>query len=353
MKNFDTRVYSVSDLVEWNSNDLLDLSPDFQRRSVWSENAKSYLIDTLISGLPIPKILFLQELRNSRNVRIVIDGQQRIRTILGFVNGDFKISKAHNKEFAGLYYDELPTEVKREFIKYELGVDLLFDLSYEEILDVFTRINTYTISLNAQEKFNAKYLGYFKQTAYRCGFRYVKFFLESKILTKLRVTRMAEAELSADLLMALIGGVQTNKNVETYYRRYENNSEGIEEAESKFDQIMSYIGSIYEPKDLANTNWARIQLFYTLFASIGHLLYGLDNLDPVYRANITKSSVGKLRTRLDEISARYDYISENLDDPETPSDYRNFINRTRRGTTDTLARVERSDFLCEKLIDAL
>ena len=43
MKNFDTRVYSISDFMEWYNNDLLELSPDFQRRSVWSEQAKSYL----------------------------------------------------------------------------------------------------------------------------------------------------------------------------------------------------------------------------------------------------------------------------------------------------------------------
>ncbi len=44
MKNFDTRTYSISDFVEWDKSGLLELSPDFQRRSVWSDKAKSYLI---------------------------------------------------------------------------------------------------------------------------------------------------------------------------------------------------------------------------------------------------------------------------------------------------------------------
>lgn len=41
MKNFDTRTYSISDFVEWDKNGLLELSPDFQRRSVWTDKAKS------------------------------------------------------------------------------------------------------------------------------------------------------------------------------------------------------------------------------------------------------------------------------------------------------------------------
>ena len=75
-----------------------------------------------------------------------------------FYNGDFKISKAHNEEYAGCTYEILPEDIQKDILKYELGVDLLFDMSYEFILDVFARINTYTVSLNAQEKRNAKYI---------------------------------------------------------------------------------------------------------------------------------------------------------------------------------------------------
>ena len=39
MKNFDARAYSVSDFLEWHTSGLLNLSPDFQRRPVWSANS--------------------------------------------------------------------------------------------------------------------------------------------------------------------------------------------------------------------------------------------------------------------------------------------------------------------------
>src|SRR5690606_24169820 len=161
MKSFDTRTYSIADFVEWEKNGSLELSPDFQRRSVWSDKAKSYLIDTVLRGKPMPKIIITQRLEGAKNIRVVVDGQQRLRAILEYYNGDFKVSKAHNKELSKYYYSNLPDNLDKEFLKYEIGADLLFDVPYQELLDIFARINSYTVKLEKQEIFNAKYLGFF------------------------------------------------------------------------------------------------------------------------------------------------------------------------------------------------
>ena len=353
MKNFDSRVYSIADVSEWYGNGLLELSPEFQRRSVWTEKAKSYLIDTIIRGKPIPKLLITQRLEGRRNVRVVIDGQQRVRAILGFIDGDFRISRAHNRDLARLTYEGLPKELQDDFLTYELGVDLLFDPSYEDTLDIFTRINSYTVNLNRQERINAQYVGYFKQYVYRYGLRYVRYFIEGRIMNKERVSRMAEAELSADLFMALIDGVQTNKNVEQYYKRYEEVMGPLDSAAEQFDSIMSYVGTIYPPQELAHTNWSRVPLFYTLFTSIGHCLYGLQELDPDARARITKDSIGRVRVRLDEINARYDEVAKDAGNENYPEDYKHFVDVSRRRTADTRSRIDRGNFVCRKLKEAL
>lgn len=353
MKNFDTRTYSLSDFIEWDRNGILELSPDFQRRSVWTDKAKSYLIDTVLRGKPMPKIIITQRLEGAKTVRVVVDGQQRLRAILEYYNGDFKISKAHNKDLFKFTYQTLPNNLDREFLKYELGVDLLFDTPYQELLDIFARINSYTVKLEPQEIFNARYLGFFKQTIYSLGYKYVSYFIEGGVLTKAKVTRMAEADLSADLFVSLLDGVQTNKGIETFYKTYEDDAANLEEIEKRFDKVMSFIGSIYKAEELKNTNYSRAQLFYSLFASIAHLLYGVKNLNPKLKKNITEKSVGKLRVALDNISAQYDKIAENLDAPEYPKDFKDFINYSRRGTTDSAARVLRSNFLCKKLIESL
>lgn len=349
MKKFDTRAYSIADFLEWHNNGLLELSPDFQRRAVWSEKAKSYLIDTIVRGRPIPKILITQKLQSSRTVRIVVDGQQRLRAILGFINEDFTISRAHNANLAGIRFSSLSEPSKKEFLQYELGVDLLFDLSYEDLLNIFARINSYTVSLNKQEKLNATYLGFFKQAAYELGYSYVDFFLRAGILSKSKITRMAEAELASDLLVALIDNVQTNKSIEQYYKKYEDKPGQIDKAKDRFDKVMSYIGAIYTPEEMAETNWSRVQLFYTLFTSIAHCLYGLGGVKNLSRCKLQHSKTGQVRVCLDEISATYDRIAANLDDPLAPKDYKTFIDRSRRGTTDTGSRRARTEFVCSKL----
>lgn len=353
MKNFDTRAYSISDFIEWYDNGLLELSPDFQRRAVWSEKAKSYLIDTIVQGKPIPKIIITQKLQGKRNIRIVVDGQQRLRAILEYYSDSFKISKAHNEHLSKCVFSTLPHKVADDFIKYELGVDLLFDTTYENLLEIFARINSYTVTLNKQEKFNANYLGYFKQYAFRYGYKYVKYFLDGGILTKARVARMAEAELASDLFVAIVGGVQTNKNVENYYRKYDDKPGTLPKASTKFDRIMSFIGAIYPPSEIVNTNWSRIHLFYTLFTSIGHLLYKLNGLDLKIRTKINKKDINKLRFALDEISLTYDNVAADLDNPKKPKDYKAFITQSRRGTTDTSTRINRSNFLCKKIKEYL
>lgn len=353
MKNFDTRTYSISDFIEWDKNGLLELSPDFQRRSVWTDKAKSYLIDTILRGKPMPKLIITQRLEGAKNIRVVVDGQQRLRAILGYYNGDFKISKAHNKDLSAYSYQTLPNGLDREFLKYELGVDLLFDIPYEEILDIFARINSYTVKLEQQEIFNAKYLGYFKQTVYSTGFKYVSYFIDSGVLTKSKVTRMAEAELTADILVSLIDEIKTNKGIETYYKKYEDDPDNLEEIEERFDKIMSYIGAIYQATELKNTNFSRTQLFYTLFTSIGHLMYKLKGADENLIANLTEKNIGKVRFALDSVSAKYDEIAASIDEPYHPKDFKEFINASRRGTTDSSARVLRTNFLCKKIIEAL
>lgn len=353
MKNFDSRVYSISDFLEWHNNDLIEVSPDFQRRSVWSRNAKSYLIDTILRGKPMPKILIMQRLSGSRTIRVVVDGQQRLRAIFEFIDGDFRISRAHNEEFAGRTYDTLPEQMQKEFLQYELGVDLLFDMAYEDILDIFARINTYTVTLNTQEKRNAKYVGYFKQYVYRYGYKYVNYFIDGKILTKAAVARMAEAELSAEFFVALMGGVQTNKNTEQFYKKYEEEPGDLEESAEKFDTVMSYIGEIYSPEDIANTNWSRVHLFYSLFTVIGHCLYGVANLDSSLRAPLDRKLAGQYRVILDEISLRFDQWTKEPDSSTVPPDYAQFIDYSRRRTTDTAARTGRAEFVCNQLIRAL
>jgi len=115
---------------------------------------------------------------------------------------------------------------------------------------------------------------------------------------------------------------------------------------------MTFIGAIYPAKEIRNTNFARIHLFYSLFTAIANIIYGVIGLKKTNKS-LTQKSIGKVRVALDSISAKYDEISENLDSPNYPKEFKDFIDASRRRTTDTGARVLRGNFLSKSIAAAL
>ena len=352
MKQFDARSYSIADFVEWHGNSLLDLSPHFQRRSVWTRAAKSFLIDTVMRGKPMPKILLTQSLVGRQNVRTVVDGQQRMRSILEFVTDSFTVLSTHNKIHSGKYFSDLEDATQAAILQYEIGVDLLYDVSIADMLDIFARINTYSVTLNRQERLNAKFVGVFKTSAYELGFYYVDYLLEGRVLTEKSVSRMGEAALASDMLIALVGGVQTSKNLEKYYRQfedYENVPQDMSAAIDRFNTAMKYIGAMYSASDLKNVNWCRQHWFYTLFTCVAHASQAVQGLEDMPQPSLcSEKDVRHWRSELDEVSARYDKYTEQSED-DIPADYARFINYAQRRTANTEARKERARFVLESV----
>ena len=56
--------HPISDIRDWDNNNRLELKPDFQRNEVWSRAAQIMLIDTIIKGIPIPKIYIKSVMHN-------------------------------------------------------------------------------------------------------------------------------------------------------------------------------------------------------------------------------------------------------------------------------------------------
>jgi len=142
-QQFDTLLVTVKELVEWNKTGELVLQPKFQRRDVWSDKARSYLIDTIIRGKPIPKLYMriVSNPRSKRIVREVVDGQQRLKSVLLFLGDNFKISRTHNDDYGGKYFSEMD-DVRDDIIGYKFSIDALEEMPDEEVHDIFARLNT-------------------------------------------------------------------------------------------------------------------------------------------------------------------------------------------------------------------
>jgi uncharacterized protein with ParB-like and HNH nuclease domain len=93
---------------EIHDKNALVLRPPFQRNPVWTETQRSYLIDSILRGYPIPE-LYMQEAVDSkgREVHTVVDGQQRIRACLEFVEGNFSLIETESPEWQDLSSERL------------------------------------------------------------------------------------------------------------------------------------------------------------------------------------------------------------------------------------------------------
>ena len=85
--NVRNQIFTVQDFVTWMKAGSLELSPSFQRRDVWRPNDRSYFLDTVVRGMPTSAIYIREkrELGSLDSIREVVDGQQRIRTLIGYV----------------------------------------------------------------------------------------------------------------------------------------------------------------------------------------------------------------------------------------------------------------------------
>lgn len=347
MLDFSPREYSIRELYDsYNRKETL-LSPKFQRRPVWEYKAKSYLIDSILSGFPIPRI-FVRERTNldMSASREIIDGQQRLKTIFDFLNDGFKISKVHNKDYGGLCYSELPDQVKKDFLKYPISAILLIDIDDNAVFDIFARLNTYSVKLNNQELLNSQFFGVYKQLVYKLAQEYRSFWVESGILSEKAISRMDDAKLVSELLSVIVEGrIETNslEQNKKIYARYDDEFENAEEIESRFKKTLDLFCKVY-PVSFSETAYSNTPLFYSTFLALYHLNYPIMLFgDSVH--NVDENSLSRIRTVLDDISSIVATPLDELNREDT-----DFVITLKKNTTTPDVRKRRCNYIINKLL---
>lgn len=282
MNKTSPKVIQISDLVQWNQKKEIELSPKYQRNSVWNDNAKAYLIDTIVRGLPIPPIFLRQriDLCTKTTNREIIDGQQRVRSILEYVVDEkFPIKISHNKEHGGKKYSDLDEEVREAILSFEIVAEVVTEKDESLIYDMFARLNSNNYVLNKQEVRNAKYWGDFKVLVYSLAAKYREFFLYYGIFSDKECTRMKDVELINSLIILINEGIigETPSSVDKIYEKYDKEFPNEIETNKSIEEIIRILETIYEYFDgnlscLKNKNY-----FYTLFAVIYHQYFGIKN----------------------------------------------------------------------------
>src|SRR6266542_1077670 len=78
----------------------LKIKPPYQRKPVWKARQKCYLIESILMGLPIPEIYIQQMVSDDKTTYAIVDGQQRIRSILQFIGSETETEELEHNKFS-------------------------------------------------------------------------------------------------------------------------------------------------------------------------------------------------------------------------------------------------------------
>jgi len=309
-------VYTISQFLESQRQGSLRLRPSFQRGEIWTEKAKSLLIDTVVRGLPIPIILLrrVQNLDTLASELEVVDGQQRLRTLLAFIDpgclpdfradrDNFTVIDAHNEEIADTPFPALAKEFKLDILNYELSTHVFpASTSDSDVLLMFSRLNSTGARLNPQELRNAQFYGAFKTLSYKLALQNLTVWQKHSIFSNQDIARMSEVEMTSDLLLTMLKGIGagTKKRIDDAYRAYDARLPGAKALGSRFQVVIDEIHSLLDTAT-GKTSFRRQPVFYSLFAAFYDHMFGLSS--PVKNAKRKARIPRKIAIRLAMLDA--------------------------------------------------
>ena len=300
MATFIRAIHPIAQFLRWHEKDLLVLQPKFQRRPSWENAARSYLIDTVVRNLPMPKVYLRKTLHPKTKLTAyeVVDGQQRLRAILDFCSGDLVLSRSQNPELGDTTFSMLPDSVRRAFLDYEISTDVMENATDPEVWAMFERLNTYTLTLNRQEKLNAKFFGQFKQAAYRLAAQdsALEAWKALRVFTNRQIARMREVELTSDILVATVQGISDITDIAKAYAKYDREFPKRDQYSEQFRSNLTWL--VDNLADAVRvTRFRQLTWFYSLAVASSDALFGLpQGLGPAQPRPSTT-----IRSRMSEV----------------------------------------------------
>lgn len=268
---------NLSWFYDLHRREALDLDPPYQRRSVWNDSFKAYFIDTVLLNYPAPAIFLYENISaEGSSMYHVVDGKQRITTILEFVQGKFPVSENSDlNALRGKYFEGLDESVRRSFWSYQLLVEYIPTNDEGVINSIFDRINRNVAKLTAQELRHAKLDGEFiklseqlaewQQTVLPQNFP--RFAAQSK-------KQMKDVEFTAILLLLLEEGPRgySQDDLDKAFSERDTEWEKRADCDARYRAAISFIADVLAvDEDLAGTRIRNQADFYGLFGAIDSL----------------------------------------------------------------------------------
>ena len=216
----------ISWFLDHERNEQLDLDPSYQRRSVWSPKEQRFFLDTIFRGYPSPAIFLHKRVDpvSGKQVYEVVDGKQRLETIIRFVNNKIAIEKNFgDARLDGKKWRQIDdAALKSRFWDYVIPVEFIKIVEGTVVNEVFDRLNRNSRKLERQELRHARYDGWLVSFAETESDD--KFWKDFGVVTTSKVKRMKDVQFISELIMVAL------------YRRVQGfDQDAIDQAYAEYD----------------------------------------------------------------------------------------------------------------------
>ncbi|MCS6291945.1 MAG: DUF262 domain-containing protein [Nitrospira sp.] len=342
----DEGKYSISEIVDWYRRRELVVNTEYQRGGgLWPAPAKSYFIDTILKEFPFPKLYFHERVdrETKRPRREIVDGQQRISTIVDFVDGKFVLGK-NARGLEGKHFNELTEEQQEAFYSYTVSVDVIRNANRSEILQMFRRMNAFTLPLNAAEKRHSEFFGEFKDWVNTLLDEFGAMFVNWHILTSRQVVRMADAEFIADIALAIEEGIVSTSPAKLL-GLYKKNDEIFPGREVLDEQIRGALNTVLNQlSEIQGTYITKPHIFHSLVCALLHNQFGLTKTEEVIGISRTGAYFSERERALISLK-RLASAHEEKD----LSEFGEYVNAASEGGNRAPQRAIRVKWLCQAL----
>ena len=315
---------TLIDMISSLERKELVINKDYQRgNGIWPASAKSYFIDTILEEYPFPKIYLYQVFdgKTNRPIKEVVDGQQRVTTILDFYKNKFALTSA-SKRYAGMKFEDLPDDVRQKFISFQVETSTIYAATRGQLLEMFRRMNAYTSPLTSAEKRHATYQGIYKWFIVEKASMYSDLLEKYNILTPKVLSRMGDAEFISELAIVFQRGIvsRNTTDVERMYKSFDDQFNDEASYNDKLDAFFNFLK--HELSDLSESFMMKSYVVHSLFCAYIAVKYGFPGSDDLERklgfsANINyRPNVQAIIPKLQVLSDAHEMqdISGNLKD---------------------------------------
>lgn len=156
-EKYDMCLEQIEKLVR---RERIVLQPEFQRNYVYSEEKATGVIQSMLLGMPLG-VVYLADIEDKN---ICVDGQQRLTSMINFINNKFALKKKaldELGELAGKKFKDLDEKIQDAILEYNLSIIKINHCTYDQIYYLYEKLNMGAVNLNAQEIRRCVYHGNF------------------------------------------------------------------------------------------------------------------------------------------------------------------------------------------------